>query len=90
MLKISENKLTPKAVTLRLEGRIVGPWVEELKQACEPLVKSGGCKLVLDLADVSFADEQGLTLLSSLKARGIKLLNPAPFVEEQLKSATSS
>jgi len=50
---------------------------------------SDGNKLALDLTEVSFADEQGLTLLSRLKTRGIKLLNPAPFVEEQLKSANS-
>jgi ABC-type transporter Mla MlaB component len=86
MLKISEGKSGKQTVTFRLEGRVVGPWVVELRQMCEPLVNEGR-KLALDLTEVSFADEQGLTLLSSLKARGIKLLNPAPFVEEQLKSA---
>ncbi len=85
MLKISERKLAKQAVTLRIEGRIIGPWVGELQQICEPLV-SNGRTLALDLADVSFADENGLTLLSSLKSRGAKLVNPTPFVQEQLKS----
>jgi len=38
----------------------------ELQKICELLV-SDGKKLALDLAEVSFADEQGLTLLSRLK-----------------------
>ena len=85
MLKISEGQLAGPSVSLRLEGRVIGPWVRELRQICEPLVNDG-TKLTLDLADVSFADERGVALLSSFKARGIKLVNPTPFVEEQLKS----
>ena len=60
--------------------------VGELQKICELLVSDGG-KLALDRAKVSFADKQGLILLSRLKTRGIKLLNPVPFVEEQLKSS---
>ena len=85
MLKISEGKQVRQMVTLRLEGRVVGPWVNELKQVCEPLVTHGR-GLALDLADMSFADEAGLALLSSLKSRGAKLLNTTPFVDEQLKA----
>ena len=87
MLKISEGKTTKQTELLRLEGRVVGPWVGELRQICEPLV-SDGSKLALDLTEVTFADEAGVTLLASLRARGVKLLNAMPFVEEQLKSAS--
>lgn len=85
MLKISETKHANRNVTLRLEGRIVGPWVEELKQACEPLVKNG-CHLALDLGEVTFVDETGVAELGGLSARGTKLLNVTPFVEKQLKA----
>lgn len=85
MLKISENIFARETVTLRLEGRIVGPWVEELKQACEPLVKNGG-RVALDLADVAFVDETGVTALAGLSAQGTKLLNVTPFVAKQLKA----
>ena len=86
MLKISEGKPAKQITTLRLEGRVVGPWVGELRQISEPLVSDGG-KLALDLTEVTFADENGVALLASLGARGVKLLNVMPFVEEQLKSA---
>jgi anti-anti-sigma regulatory factor len=89
MLKISESKPGKQITTLRLEGRVVGPWVDELREVCEPLVKNG-CPLVLDLAEVTFADESGVTLLANLRARGVKLLRAMPFVEEQLKSASLS
>lgn len=91
MLKISEGEKDPerRMVTLRLEGRVVGPWVEELRHICEPLL-ADKTKLALDLDEVSFADENGVTLLTSLGRRGAKLLRPSPFVSEQLKAPASS
>ena len=86
MLKISEHKHPNHTVTLRLEGRIVGPWVEELKQVCEPLVEKGG-QLALDLTDVGFVDEAGVITLANLSVQGAKLLNATPFVEAQFRSA---
>jgi len=85
MLKISESKPVRKTITLRLEGRIVGPWVDELQQVCEPLVRNG-CQLALDMAEVAFVDEKGVAALSVLSARGAQLVNATPFVVEQLKA----
>lgn len=87
MLKISQAGKANHSATLKLEGRVVGPWVDELKQVCKPLVKRGG-NLSLDLAEVTFADERGVALLANLRARGVKLLSAMPFVEEQLKTAS--
>ena len=87
MLKISPAGTVNHSVTLKLEGRVVGPWVGELCQVCE-LYLSGGRALKLDLADVSFADASGVTALSSLKSRGVAVTYCSPFVAEQLKSPT--
>lgn len=86
MLKISQAGKANRSVTLKLEGRVVGPWVGELRQVCE-LVLSEGRSLKLDLTDVSFADAGGVVVLANLRARGTKLLGATPFVDEQLKSA---
>lgn len=86
MLKISPGKPARKTITLRLEGRIVGPWVEELQNVCEPLVNND-CHLTLDLAEVVFVDEKGVTVLSGLSHRGTHLINASPFVAEQLKAS---
>jgi hypothetical protein len=48
-------------------------------------VLSEGRSLKLRLADVEFMDAQGVALLSSLRARGVSLLECPPFAAEQLK-----
>ncbi|MFO1512827.1 MAG: hypothetical protein U1F83_07955 [Verrucomicrobiota bacterium] len=85
MLKISEGTRENQSLTLKLEGSVVGPWVEELRQIGD-LLLADGTKLALDLQEVSYADESGLALLASFKRRGARLLNTAPFVKEQLKA----
>ena len=85
MLKISQAGKANHSVTLKLEGRVVGPWVGELCQVCGTLLTEGR-SLKLDLADMTFADANGVAVLSSFKSRGVTLTNCSPFVEEQLKS----
>ena len=88
MLKISEGKKNKLTLTLQLEGRVVGPWAGELMKVANALL-ADNTKLELDLAEVSFADEDGVVVLASLSRRGVKLLRPSPFVAEQLKAATA-
>jgi len=88
MLKISQAEKANHSVTLKLEGRVVGEWVCELRQVCETLLTEGQ-SLKLDLADVTFADASGVAALSSFKSRGVTFSNYSPFVEEQLKSPTT-
>jgi len=84
MLKISQAGKANHSVTLKLEGRVVGLWVGELRQVCETLLTEGRT-LKLDLAEVTFADADGVAVLSSFKSRGVAITNCSPFVEEQLK-----
>ena len=79
--------MTNHAVTLKLEGRLVGPWVAELKRACEPHLPERRA-ISLDLADVTFADEAGLSLLLRLRTQGVTLMNCSPFLEEELRAAS--
>ena len=88
MLKISQAGKASHPVILKLEGRVVGPWVEELRQVCETLLTEGR-KLKLDLTDVSFADADGVAALTAFKMRGVRLASCSPFVEEQLKNLTT-
>ena len=88
MLKISQTERADHSVTLKLEGRVVGEWVGELRQVCETLLIEGR-SLKLDLADVTFADASGVAALLSFKSRGVTFSNCSPFVEEQLKSPTT-
>jgi len=85
MLKITPAEPVNHAVILRLEGRVVGPWVAELQTSCDEVLTEGRL-LKLDLADVEFMDAQGVALLSSLRSRGVALLECPPFATEQLKA----
>ena len=84
MLKISEEKPGSEATTLRLEGRIVGPWVDELRRVCESLAGTGS-RLSLNLDEVTFADDSAILLLVELQDRGIRLLQMTPLLEQQMK-----
>ena len=84
MLKISEiPNRSGERPTWRLEGRIIGPWVVELVRVCDVSLANVGT-VALDLAEVSYADEQGVAALVCLARRGATLLNVTPFVREQL------
>jgi len=89
MLRVTVVESSREAVRLRVEGRIAAGWVEELRRSCEVQALSEGVRLTLDLADVSFVDTAGIELLKELRRRGVTLLNPSPFVAEQLKGVAS-
>jgi hypothetical protein len=86
MLKISQAGNPNHSVTLKLEGRVVGPWVEELRRICEPILTEDRA-LKLDLAEVSYVDAEGVATLNGFKARGVKLKSCSPFVKQQIKTS---
>jgi len=67
-----------------LEGRLAGPWVEELKSTCQQLLREGR-EPQLRLDGVTFVDDDGLALLAQLRREGIVLADCSPFVAEQLR-----
>ena len=89
MLRISVVESSKIAVTLRAEGQITGPWVEELRTACNVHTSSDEVQLSLELADISFADAAGVALLKELRSRGVGLIRATPFLAEQLKDGSS-
>ena len=89
MLRITPIESGNHKIVLRLEGRLSGPWVGELGEACEKVLSVGNT-LVLNLAEVSFLDRVGIDLLTSIQARGVELADCSMFVTEQLKSLRSA
>ena len=86
MLRITPTENGTHHIVLRLEGRVAGPWVTELQKACEKIFGEGQA-LELNLADVSFLDPAGVTLLTNVRKRGVQLAHCPPFVAEQLRAA---
>lgn len=96
MLRISKDLAASgqDEVTIRLEGEVMGLWVEELRRACEASAPADNgdegdeaVRLVLDFADVRFIDADGLTLLRELITRRVVVKNSSLFVSEQLRQA---
>ena len=86
MLRISIVESSGHAVTLRVEGEVKGRWVEELGRTCEePL--SRGVQLILDLADVSFIDSDGIALFRILADRRVDFVNPSSFISGQIEES---
>jgi anti-anti-sigma regulatory factor len=66
MLKITIHETT-KAQTIQLEGKLAGPWVEELSRTWRSLRSSLNSKqLHLDLRGVAFVDTRGRKLLREI------------------------
>ena len=86
MLRVTVVESSRRAVTLRVEGRIAGSSVEELRRACDVHTVPEEVQLSLELADVSFADAAGVVLLKELRSRGVDLMRANTFMTEQLKS----
>lgn len=84
MIKITQLDHPPGPVTLRIEGRLVGPWAVELGRECEGVLAKGRA-LVLDLSELWFLDEPAIALLRSLERRSVTLVRPLPFVAEALR-----
>ena len=85
MLKIVLIELESDIPTLRLEGRVIGPWVEELRRSCEKAL-ARSARLSLDLSEVSFVDRDGVELFRSLPTRRVAFLNCTGFVAELLRA----
>jgi hypothetical protein len=86
LLKITVVESSREAARLRVEGRLAGRWVEELRRTCDLQGLSDGIRLTLDLSDVSFADAAGIELLKELKTGLITLVSPSSLLAEQLKA----
>ena len=84
MLKISIINDSDQAIELQLEGKLVGPWVEELRKLSDEAL-SLQKNVSLDLERVWFVDSRGVTLLRDLAKRQVSELNCSQFVSQQLK-----
>lgn len=72
MLKIT---IHPEAETTRLtlEGRLAGPWVEELDRCWQGVSGTGPSRAVVDLSGVTFIAPEGKALLTRMWQQGAKL-----------------
>ncbi len=90
MLRIHvENE--PDAVRLRLEGKLIHPWVDELFRVwmeVSPRIP-GHWRVLVDLTDVSIVDPRGKAMLAAMRRAGSSLEGPSPFIEAVIEEVES-
>ena len=71
MLKITgQRDAAPDSISLILEGRQAGPWVEELTSYWHEILANQQNCTMIDLTGVTFIDANGKALLTGLWQRG--------------------
>lgn len=68
---------------LKLEGKLLGPWTDELRAACTDLTPQARPPR-LDLTEVSYVDAAGIKLLEDLRGAGFDLTACSHFVASVL------
>ena len=95
MLRITTRE-DPTTITLVLEGKCRGPWVDELERCWRKAVATAsGRVLRVDLEKVGFVDQRGKVLLAEMYDTGVKLsatagLMMTSLVEEITAAGSSS
>ena len=83
MMRITRVAGTDGVARLHIEGRLMGDGVKELAASCEAYLAARH-PLLLDVADVTFVDREGLGLLEAVVRRGAALGGCSPFLREML------
>ncbi len=79
MLRITTT-VEPAATLLKLEGRLVGDWVMELRR-CYEAAAAPREMIQIDLTDVGFVDRRGRELLREMVLAGTKLIADEPMMQ---------
>jgi anti-anti-sigma regulatory factor len=79
-ITVEENS---EAIVLKLEGRLTGPWVEELDRVWEQTAPAlNKKKLSLDLRETTFADAGGIQILKAIYSQtGARILAGTPWTQ---------
>ncbi len=83
MLRITAIRNESQTI-LRLEGKLLEPWIEEFRGAFTRAKTQSG-QVVFNLADLTYADEAGIRLLRDSAQMGVAISECSAFVAELLR-----
>ena len=89
MLKITTIRESDTTI-IKLEGRLAGPWIEELERVWNEVVQYGS--MAIDLSDVTFVSSEGRQLLKSMHGQGVELRSRSlltQFIIGQIKNTSN-
>jgi hypothetical protein len=83
MLRITRSEGSGLTRTLKLQGKLLGPWIGELASACG-MTQVPADRVHLDLSDLTFVDAAGARFLELLILDGARVVACSGFVAELL------
>ena len=86
MLRISREVHNERLV-LNVEGSLRGPWVDELERVWE-MDFDRAEQMCVNLADVSYVDDAGKSLLGRMFKHGTELTASGPYMQVVVKEIT--
>jgi anti-anti-sigma regulatory factor len=88
-ITVEEN---PVAIALKLEGRLAGPWVEELNRLWEQTAPAlNERKLFLDLRETTYADADGIRVLKAIYSQtGAEIIAGTPWTQYLAQEITTT
>jgi anti-anti-sigma regulatory factor len=76
MLRITKQRIDETTDLLKLEGKLLEPWIEEMQCSISESARS----IMLDLSALTFADSAGIQALANLIRHGAKLTACSGYV----------
>ncbi len=89
MLRITRITGRHPNQTIKLEGKLMRPWVDEVRQACTSGADPAG-RTSLDLSDLTFVDTAGEGLLRDLIGQGFAVAACSSYVAALLGASTGA
>ncbi len=86
MLRISLIYEDKEAVTLRLDGDLVGTCASTLKKEFLTHKDKENKTVILDFSGVSYIDDNGVRILESITDKKLQIVNCPMFIEMLLKN----
>jgi|1185.fasta_scaffold47187_2 hypothetical protein len=78
MLKITVRRQDSSRRVIKLEGKLLSDWIEEVRRVfldVDECLPTG-----LDLSELTFVDREGTELLLQLLRQGVRIKSCSPFV----------
>jgi ABC-type transporter Mla MlaB component len=90
MLRI-HTEPTLDGVTLRLEGKLIHPWVDELARIWMDFAPGFPATrtIRIDLEAVSFVDARGRSILVALRRLGCELRGTGPYISAVIEEVSA-
>lgn len=82
MLRISQTPAV-KLTTINLEGKLLSPWIDEVRTAITSAQAQGAVRV--NLSGLSYVDPLGAELLRSMRQDGINLVGVSGFISGLLE-----